>query len=152
MKNFSALLDSDPWLTVRIAVAAITDNGMPRATIRVNGTCVFDNLLESTWTGSIQTPLLDPLVVEVMMSGKQHDAERETAIIVQNITVDQCPVMPRFAHLVQYTHEQGTGPATSYLGFNGCWRWDTRQPFYPWWHGVTAQGWLLEPHICPKKP
>lgn len=151
MKNFLEVLDSKPRLTVRISLAAITDNGMPRATIRVNGLCLFDNLLESTWTGSTQIPLLDPLVVEVMMSGKQHAVERETAIIVQNLTVDQCEVMPRFGHLVQYVHEHGTGPATSYLGFNGCWRLDTQQPFYTWWHNVTAQGWLLMPSVDPQE-
>lgn len=151
MKNFLEVLDSDPRITVRVTVTAITDNGLPRATVLINGVPLYDNLLESFWTGSAEVPLLEPLVIEVMMSGKQHDLERETAVCIQNVTVDQCQVIPRFSHLVQYTHEQGVGPATNYLGFNGCWRLDTQRPFYQWWHDVTGQGWLLMPSVEPQE-
>ena len=145
MKNFSELLASSPRLQVSVRVMAITDNGLPRATILVNGERLYDNVLESMWAGSTTVDLLEPLTVEVIMSNKQHDQHRETAIIVQDITVDQCQVIPRFGHMVQYAHEQGVGPATSYLGFNGCWRLSTQRPFYQWWHDVTGQGWLLMP-------
>ena len=79
------------------------------------------------------------------MNNKEYSAERETAVIIKNIQVDNIILIPKFEYLAEYINDHNNNDPTSYLGFNGTWILDINQPFYHWLHKHTGQGWLLTP-------
>lgn len=56
------------------------------------------------------------------------------AIEIQSITVNDREVLPIYLH-------RGTPPA-SYFDFPDPWVFVIDQPFYPWYHEITGQGWI----------
>lgn len=145
MKTFYDLLDTDTTLSIEIGIHSITDNGAPDAWISVNGKRTDYNNLEKPVEFSITVDLLEPLLIEIGMSGKQYDSEKETAVIVDTINIDGFEIVPNWIHLATHHNERGFNGPTNYLGFNGTWRLVTQEPFYQWRHHATSQGWLLMP-------
>ncbi len=149
MKNFSELLDTDVKITVSVSVAPITDNGDPRAWIRINDRTLYHNRLAFPILAQIDVDLLDPIEIEIGMSDKIYDQNLETAVVIDSVCIDGFEIIPNFTHLAQYQNERNIDQPTSYLGFNGSWKLTIPEPFYRWQHRVSGQGWLLEP-VLPK--
>ena len=145
MTNFSELLDTNPQIKIKICLSAITDNGCPCCKLTVNGSTRYDGMLTGPVALEFLVGLMDPIGIEIMMSGKNYSAEKETAIVLDAIAIDSFEIVPEWTHLAKYENERGIDSPTSYLGFNGVWRVDINEPFYRWRHRVTSQGWLLEP-------
>jgi len=145
MKQFSDLLDTRFLLSVQIVLVPIAYNGAPWCTISCNNTVLMDNhLLEKKqWTISID--VLDHIDISIGMQDKIYSAEKETAIVIESITIDEFEIVPSWTHLAEYTNERNFIGPTSYLGFNGTWKLSIPEPFYRWKHRVTGQGWLLYP-------
>lgn len=147
MKNFLDLLDINLRLPVAVRLQAITDNGIPQASIVVNNHELFHNNLSHTITRTTWVSLLEPFDVAITMSNKVYSSDRETAIKIVNLEVGQHALIPRFNHLAQYNNDHGQNTPGNYLGFNGVWKLEIDQPFYRWLHHAEHQGWLLEPVV-----
>ena len=76
--------------------------------------------------------LLDTdLKLNVVVNGKAIDANLHDLLIFNAndiVTVDSTDVLPKYV----------------YLAING--KLTISEPFYCWYHRVSAQGWLLTPH------
>jgi hypothetical protein len=75
--------------------------------------------------------LATDLKLNVVVNGKAIDANLHDRLIFDAndiVTVDSIDVLPKY----------------SYLAINGQLIID--EPFYRWYHRVSAQGWLLTPH------
>lgn len=145
MKTFSDLLDTDQSVTLSITLDVISNNGYPAATIRVND--MITDFIQLTAKSKVwwKLDLHQPIDIEIIMHNKEYDEHKETAVIIESISVDGFEIVPNWTHLAEYNSERGPQGPTSYLGFNGSWRLNIDQPFYRWRHRVTGQGWLLEP-------
>lgn len=145
MKNFLDLLATDTDIEIRIRLRAISDNGNPRCCVTVNKDTLCDSWIAGPVDLVSRVALTENILIRIEMSGKNYSAERETAVIIESLTIDGFDIIPGFAHLAHYENERGIADPTSYLGFNGSWTLDILEPFYRWRHRVTGQGWLLDP-------
>ena len=146
MKNFSDLLAINADIEIKISVTPICNNGNPRCRILINDQVCYDDVLSGAQHLSSRVGLNDAICITVEMSDKVYSQERETAVVIDQIAIDGFDLIPDCTHLAHYENDQSvqTGPV-SYLGFNGTWTLDIKEPFYRWRHRVTGQGWLLEP-------
>lgn len=145
MKNFLDLLDTNPDIGVAIKLSVIVDNGFPGVSIRVNRDVVEYLQLKESVDHKFNVALNDNIEIEISMIDKQYSLDRETAIVIESVSIDGFEIVPAWTHLSQYHSERGLQGPTSYLGINGSWKLSVNRPFYQWRHHVTGQGWLLEP-------
>ena len=145
MKNFSDLLATDHHIDLSIELDCIIDNGAPRIGVFVNDKCLLNTWLKEPITVNYSAHLLDPINIRITMNNKEYSAERETAVIIKNIQVDNIKLIPKFDYLAKYINDHNFNNPTNYLGFNGTWILDINRPFYHWLHEHTRQGWLLTP-------
>jgi hypothetical protein len=145
MKNFSDLLVTETDIEVRIRLRAISDNGDPCCRVIVNKDTLYDSWMSGSVDLLSHVALTDHILISIEMSGKNYSADRETAVIIESLSIDGFDIIPRFAHLGHHENERGICGPTSYLGFNGSWMLDIPEPFYRWRHRITGQGWLLDP-------
>lgn len=145
MKNFSDLPDTDPDITVTLKVSVISDNGSPGALIRVNQDVIEYLQLTHSVEHCFDVALNEPIEIEIALIDKQYSQDRETAILIDSISIDGFEIVPAWTHLAEYQSERGPQGPTSYLGINGSWKLKIDRPFYQWRHHITGQGWLLEP-------
>jgi hypothetical protein len=147
MKNFSDLPDTEPTISVIIQLSVITDNGYPGASVRVNQDVIEYLQLTESVEHQFEVALREPLQIEIGLIDKRYDQRRETAIKIDSVRIDGFELVPAWNHLAVYDTERGLQGPTSYLGINGSWKLDIDRPFYQWRHGITGQGWLLEPIV-----
>jgi hypothetical protein len=145
MKNFSDLLDTEHQITVTIKLDVITDNGYPGAQVRLNNDVIEYLELKNSVKHEFVVDLTDSIDLEIAMIDKQYSQHKETAVVIESISIDGFEIVPGWTHLAEYDSERGPQGPTSYLGINGTWRLKIDRPFYQWRHCVTGQGWLLEP-------
>jgi hypothetical protein len=145
MKNFSELLDTDLRIDIKISLSVISDNGYPRCKVSVNDLTQYNDSMFESLAVESTVRLLDPIRIVIEMSGKNHSREKETAIVIDSVTIDGFEILPNWTHLAQYENERCIDSPTSYLGFNGVWSLQINEPFYHWRHRITGQGWLLSP-------
>ena len=145
MNNFSDLLVIDRQLQITITVNAIYDNGMPTVIIRANGQTINNKPLRDRHTFTLTADLLAPLCLEIEMQGKVYDEKYETAVIIEQIQIDDFNVVPDYTQHARYDNERNFNQPTNYLGFNGIWTLSFDKPFYQWMHQISGEGWLLNP-------
>ncbi len=145
MNNFSDLPDTDPTVAVVVKLSAISDNGYPGAMLRVNQDVIEYLQLKESVEHVFDVPLNDTIEIEIALIDKQYSQEKETAIVIDSVTLDGFEIVPGWTHLATYDSERGPQGPTAYLGINGNWKLVIDRPFYQWRHHVTGQGWLLEP-------
>lgn len=142
MNNFSDLLDIKPDLAIRLQLTPV---GTPHIAVRVNQHCVWQGLLTVPWNCELRHPLTDPLQVTVELMNKNYKVDSTSAVIVEQLSIDQFDLVPNWTHLIDYQNDHNYQDPTNYLGFNGAWCLDINRPFYHWLHHVSGQGWLLKP-------
>jgi hypothetical protein len=54
------------------------------------------------------------------------------AVEIEKITINDKEVLPLYLHLAE--------PKTSWI--TDTWCFEINQPFYPWYHKITGQGWI----------
>lgn len=145
MKNFSELLDTNQQLEVFLALQPVILNGPPWVSVTINDNTIVDDYLVDSLVAIVYIDILEPLDIEITMSRKEYSAELETALIIENLDVDNVELIPKYTHLATYTNDHNFSYPTDYLGFNGTWKFSTEEPFYRWLHRASGQGWLLEP-------
>jgi len=147
MKNFYDLLDTNPKIEFILELDVINDNGNPMAEVILNKQRIFGNHHLVGLRRFVTTVnLLDPINLEITMSGKEYSIEKETAIIIKKLSFDNVDIIENgYFQYVTYTNDHNINNPTAYLGFNGTWKLTIDIPFYQWKHHVTGQGWLLSP-------
>ena len=143
MKNFSDLLATDLHLDLVLIAEPV---GRPDIEIWVNQQLIHQGQLSDSIKVSTQLPLLIGLLVLVKLKNKVYSSESETAVVLNQLSIDGFDIIPNFTHLAQYHNDHDFTEPTSYIGFNGEWKLEIPQPFYQWHHKVTGQGWLFRPN------
>ena len=142
MKNFSDLLATDLQLDLVLVAEPI---GVPDVEIWINQQLIHQGQVSAPITVSTQLPLLTGFSVIVKLKNKVYTSESETAIVLTRLCVDVFDISPQFTHLAQYNNDHAFNEPTSYIGFNGEWKFEVDRPFYQWRHVNTGQGWLFQP-------
>ena len=117
----------------------------PHVDIILNDRLLFSGNLYGAYTIQTTLPLLDSIRFEVGLRDKVYDEQDETAVIIDQLDIENFSFIPNYTHWCKYTNDHGFDTPTNYLGFIGVWRLIINEPFYRWHHRVTDQGWLLEP-------
>lgn len=142
MKNFSELLATDLHVDLALTAEPI---GIPYVEIYINQTSLYQGQLLEPMTISQRLPLLLGFVVVVKLQNKIYSSDYETAVNLTRLSVDNFDLIPRWSHLARYTNDHDFTEPTSYIGFNGEWKFEVTKPFYQWRHEATGQGWLFHP-------
>lgn len=128
MKNFydSTIIKPNLELTVNLILLP-HGNNIP-CEVSINDEIVFNDQISEVKTITGTLPLNDPISIEVKIN-------REHPQAVQIVlAIDDHEVLPRYQHLAN--------PGTDYIDFNKKWTINISD-FYPWFHKVSGQGWIL---------
>lgn len=144
MNQFSDLLDTDIQINVQLRLSAIVDNGVPTALVKYNNKILLNQALDSPICINWDCGLLDPMRIQVALIDKIYNDQKETAIIIESLTVDGVELIPKYNNLIAYANDHDIDTPTNYLGFNGIWELHIPIPFYQWLHNVQGQGLLIK--------
>ena len=142
MNNFSDLLATDLHLDLVLIAEPV---GYPDVEIWIDQQLIHQGQSSEFITVSKQLPLLSGFSIMVKLKNKVYTSESETALVLNNLSIDGFDIIPQFTHLAKYTNDHAFTEPTSYIGFNGEWRLEVTKPFYQWQHEITSQGWLFQP-------
>jgi len=122
IKTFSNVLDisTQDQLQVRLVVVP---HGNIHYRIRINGHVVTD--LDTTYTIDLFSTITVKCTVIDANNG---------AVEIKLLDVNGTEVLPKYQHLAN--------PATAWIDQNGVWEFSIREPFYPWFHRISGQGWI----------
>ena len=140
MKTYSDLQDINTLIDIRINLRPV---GRPNTWIRVNHDLIGYTALSDTIQLDYRVGLLDTINITVELYNKHYTTEYETAVIIDNIMVDNIEIIPKYDYLADYVNDHDNTDPTSYLGFNGKWSLIIDRPFYHWLHEHSGQGWLI---------
>ena len=143
MKNFLDLLATDLHLDLELIAEPV---GVPDVEIWLNQQSIYQGQLSKRIAVSTKLPLLSCLSISVKLKNKIYGAGSDTAIVLNKISIDGFDIIPAWTQLARYTNDHGIDDPTSYVGFNGEWKFEVTKPFYQWQHEITGQGWLFQPH------
>lgn len=141
MKTYSDLQDIDQSIDIKINLHPV---GRPNVQTKINQSSTDFIGLTRPMVIDYRVGLLDNIDIVIELYDKEYDIDNETAVIIDNISVDNINIIPRFDYLAKYINDHNNNNPTSYLGFNGTWRLNIGRPFYHWLHEHTGQGWLLK--------
>ena len=122
MNNFSDILDID-----------IQDQLQVRLVIKVHGTIHYRMRLNGHLISDLDTEYKLGLFSKINLKCLVIDANAG-AVEVCLLSVNGAEVLPRYQHLVQ--------PPTAWIDREGAWEFTIDQPFYPWFHAISGQGWV----------
>jgi hypothetical protein len=142
MKNFSEILDIEKTLNLNFKIKIIDDNGYPDFQINLNNESI-DFLKEKYIIISKKIPLLEKLNIEIKLKNKKYSDQKETAVIVESISIENISIIPDFNHLINYENDHNENITTNYIGYNGIWNLNIDEPFFQWYHRVSGQGILI---------
>jgi len=146
MKNFYDQQGINTNINFVLEFEPITNNGEPTIEIILNNEKIYGKYpLTSFRRIYTRLKLMDSIKLEILMSDKEYDAEKETAIIIKTLKIDGIEIIPQYNHLIDYQNDHNINTKTNYLGYNGKWTLDIDRPFYQWYHQISGQGWLLTP-------
>lgn len=140
MKTYSDLQDIDQLINVKINLRPV---GSPDVIAEINQNRSEHTGLTTPITVEYRVGLLDNIDIVIKLRNKEYSTNNETAVIIDNIAIDDIDIVPKFDYLATYVNDHNNNNPTSYLGFNGTWQLNINQPFYRWLHKHTGQGWLL---------
>ena len=140
MKNYSDLQGIDTRLELSIKLRPINQ---PNIWVKVNHDLIGYTGLSDSIQLDYQIGLFDNINIVIELYNKDYNNINETAVIIDNITVDNIDIIPKYDYLADYTNDHDNNNPTSYLGFNGKWTLTFDRPFYHWLHEHSGQGWLI---------
>lgn len=135
MKNFYEATVTKPTLKLSCClILKVTHDHIP-CIIKVNGQTMFEDspsgqtkLIAEHHLG-FQLPLTEPIDINIQLIDRQHPNAIQVAL-----TIDGHEILPKYQHLAT--------PQTDYIDFNDVWVLNIPN-FYPWYHTVTGQGWII---------
>jgi hypothetical protein len=110
--------------------------------VTVNGITLLDCDLYNDVHVNTSIPLLDDVTITVSMQNK-HYVEKETAVIIDELYIDDVNVAENIFRFGKYHTEFGELPPMPYLGFNGTLTLHIPKPFYRWRHDIKEYGWYI---------
>ena len=140
MKTYSDLQDIDPCISISIRLRPV---GLPNIWLRVNNDLIGYTGLSEVIQLDYRVGLLDNINIVIELYNKHYTTENETAVIIDNIIVDNIEIIPKYSYLAKYVNDHDNNNPTNYLGFNGKWQLTLDRPFYHWIHHHSGQGWLI---------
>jgi hypothetical protein len=150
MNNYLDLLAiNNTNIKIELIIDCIVDNGAPDLKVLINNQELYNKPINQEITFNYKLALLDNLSVQLRMSNKTYSADKETAVIIKSLKIDNYQMVGYYDSMVNYINDQNIDYRGFYLGFNGVWQFKIDQPFYRWWHRQSGQGWLLEPAPIP---
>ena len=135
MNNYLDLLDTDTNIRIKVKLLVI---GLPDFSV-----AVADRHWNNQCDIIADHNLLTPFSIEIELRNKHYSLDYETAVIINQISVDNIDLIPQYDYLADYQNDHNNNNPTNYLGFNGKWTLTIDRPFYQWLHQVQGQGWLL---------
>jgi hypothetical protein len=138
MNTFSDLQAIDLDLALRVQPV-----GNPLLKVSINHDVVYHGRLTHLLEIRRQLPLLQPFAVTVELLDKDYHSNQETAVVIEQLTIDGFGLIPRWNHLSTYDNDHQCSQPTHYLGFVGTWSLRVDRPFYQWHHQAANQGMLL---------
>jgi hypothetical protein len=122
IKTFSDILDIDTQDQLQLHLV-IESHGNIHYRMRLNGHLISDT--DTTYTvGLFSTVNLKCTVFEA----------NGGAVEIKLLAINGQEVLPKYQHLAQ--------PSTAWIDQEGTWEFTIDQPFYPWFHKISGQGWL----------
>lgn len=140
MNTYSDLQDIDTCLQLHIELEPV---GTPDIVTTVNGFTQHYPELSNSIVLDYQIDLLDLFSISIELRNKHYTTERETAVIIRRLSIDNIQIIPKYDYLAKYHNDHDYNNPTNYLGFNGQWTLAIDQPFYHWLHRHSGQGWLI---------
>lgn len=140
MKNYSELTVTEP-LHLKIELEAI---GNPEFRVAINDLTDDFSGVSNPIILEYTIDLLDIFTIDIELYNKLYSLDNETAVIINNIIVDNIEIIPKYDYLAEYINDHNNNNPTHYLGFNGKWTLTIDRPFYHWLHHHSGQGWLLD--------
>jgi hypothetical protein len=144
MNQFSELLGTNIKINIKLQLSAIVDNGVPTTLVKYNNKILLNQALDSSICITWDHDLLDPICIQVALIDKIYNNQKETAIIIESLTIDDVEVIPKYNNLITYVNDHNIDTPTNYLGFNGVWELCIPTPFYQGLHHVQGQGLLIK--------
>jgi hypothetical protein len=141
MKIYSDLQDINQSIDIKINLRPV---GLPNLQFKINQSSTDFIGLTRPMVIDYRVGLLDNIDIIIELYNKEYDIDNETAVIIDNISIDNIDIIPRFDYLANYVNDHNNNDPTNYLGFNGAWQLNIDQPFYHWLHEHTGQGWLIK--------
>ena len=145
MNRFSDLLVTDSSILLSARLTPISANGTPWCRLCINGSTLWEDFLDRSTSWSVVLPLLDPISIEIQLDRKIYCEHKETAIVIDSVTLDDFDLIPQWTGQARYENDHGVTSPTAYLGYNGVWTFHIPEPFYRWRHRILGLGWLLLP-------
>ena len=108
MNRYSDLTAIDTTVLVRIQLSPV---GRPNCWLRVNHDLIGYTALSDTIILDYRVGLLDTINICVELYNKDYGAV-ETAIIIDNISVDNIDIIPKFDYLAQYNNDHNNDDPT----------------------------------------
>lgn len=126
MKNFLEATVIKSTLTVNIKFT-VTPIGQVPCLVKLGPKTLYEDIIKETQTFDLDVSLTDTIDISVQIYRNHPDA------VILALTVDGYEILPRHQHLAN--------PPTNYVDFNTTWSFKIPN-FYPWYHGITGQGWI----------
>ena len=143
MKNFLEALDTNKEIAIEMQLVPISENGFPDILVKICDEIVHDGSLTQKKNIHICKDVQDFISFEIKLRNKQYNKLKETACVIEKISIDGYEIIPIYQHLCAYENDHYKKISTSYLGFNGTWKLDIDKPFYIWYHEISGQGMLI---------
>ena len=141
MKNFYDHQDIKVSITLRPEDIATP----PTVGLTINHNLLFYCSLTETKSFDIQIGLLESIDVQVILRDKDYNTMTTQALFIDSLKIDDFDIIPMCTQYAKYNNDKNITDSTNFLGYNGIWSLNIKEPFYQWQHKVTGQGWLLEP-------
>ena len=93
MKTYSDLQDIDQSINVKINLRPV---GMPNISVSINQTVFEYTGLSSPVVLEYRVGLLDNINIIIKLYDKEYDINNETAVIIDNIVIDNIDIVIRF--------------------------------------------------------
>lgn len=122
IKTFSEVLGIKTQSQLQVRLRVIP-HGNIHYRIRLNGHLILDN--ETIYHVDLFSKINLTCMVFDVNGG---------AVEVQLLEINGQEVLPKYQHLAN--------PATAWINQTGNWMFDISEPFYPWFHRISGQGWV----------
>lgn len=122
IRTFSEVLDIDTadQLHVQLVIAV---HGDIHYRMRLNGHLISES--NTKYTMDLFSPINLKCTVIDACGG---------AVEIKLLAVNGTEVLPRYQHLAN--------PPTAWINQLGIWEFGVHEPFYPWFHRISGQGWI----------
>ena len=145
MKNFLEALDTDKEIEIVVKLTAISHNGYPDINLSVCEHVLYDGPLSKSKSFQINKGINDLLTFQITLKNKKYSPLKETACLIDEISIDGYEILPKYQHFSTYENDHGKNISTNYVGYNGTWTLKFDRPFYQWHHQISGQGMLIKP-------